>query len=267
MNSEPILQESAVNTGWPMRRVALRVQNLESSITYYENLGLSIVRDERSKETGTVGLGVSTREVLQLRHLPYGKVRQKRSAGLYHFALLLPNDAELGSFIQHCIDQNIPIGGASDHLGTHSLYLSDPEGNGIEVYADGPRERWPHGGGPLAMPTVPLNIDNLLQQAYAFTGFPEELLLGHMHLNVGNLERSKPFYQQFGLNLMIEMPGSADFLSWEGYHHHLGMNLWTGPNAQPTADDVYGIDFFEFHRPELSPTTLQDPDGITVVVS
>lgn len=267
MSSEPILQEIAVNTGWPMRRVALRVQNLARSIAYYEQLGLSVVKDERGKENGTVGLGVGTREVLQLRHLPNGKQRQSRSAGLYHFALLMPDDAELGSFLQYCIEQRISIAGASDHLASQSLYLSDPEGNGIEVYADRPREGWQYSGGTLVMKTLPLNIDNLLQQAHTFKGFSEGLRLGHMHLNVSNLERSMSFYQQFELNLMMEVPGSANFLSWEGYHHHLGINVWTGPHAQPTADDVYGIDFFEFHRPDLSPTTLQDPDGITVVVS
>ncbi len=267
MNSEPILQEVAIDTDWPVRRVALRVQNLARSIEYYTQLGLSVIRDESGQENGTVGLGAGTREVLQLRHLPNGKPRQRRSAGLYHFALLLPDDAELGSFLQHAIEQRIPISGASDHLVSQAIYLSDPEGNGIEIYADRPREQWQFSQGKLSMGTLPLNIDNLLEQARSFERFSAGLRLGHMHLNVGSLARSTSFYQALGLNLVIGLPGSADFLSWEGYHHHLGINVWTGPNAQPTADDVYGIDFFEIHRPELSPATLQDPDGITVVMS
>jgi catechol 2,3-dioxygenase len=267
MNSEPILQEIAINTSWPLRRVALRVQNLARSIEYYTQFGLSVVRDESGQENGTVGLGVGTQEVLQLRHLAQGKPRQRRSAGLYHFALLLPDDAELGAFLQHCIEQRIPIAGASDHLVSQALYLSDPEGNGIEVYADRPREGWQFNQGLLVMDTLPLNIDNLLQQAKPFKGFSTGLRLGHMHLNVGNLERSMSFYQALGMNLMIGIPRQADFLSWDGYHHHLGINTWAGPNASPVTDDVYGIDFFEIHRPELSPATLQDPDGMTVVVS
>src|ERR1700730_15941308 len=168
MNSEPILQEIAINTSWPLRRVALRVQNLARSIEYYTQFGLSVVRDESGQENGTVGLGVGTQEVLQLRHLAQGRPRQRRSAGLYHFALLLPDDTELGSFLQHCIEQRIPIAGASDHLVSQALYLSDPEGNGIEVYAYRPREGWQFNQGSLVMDTLPLNIDNLLQQAKSF---------------------------------------------------------------------------------------------------
>src|SRR6266568_6825388 len=217
MNSEPILQEVAIDTDWPVRRVALRVQNLERSIAYYTQLGLSVVRDESGQENGTVGLGAGTQEVLQLRHLPNGKSRPRRSAGLYHFALLLPDDAELGSFLQYAIKQRIPISGASDHIVSQAIYLSDPEGNGIEVYADRPREQWQYSQGSPVMNTLPLNIDNLLQQAQPFKSFSEGLHLGHMHLNVGSLERSTSFYQALGLNLVIGLPGSANFLSWEGY--------------------------------------------------
>src|SRR6266567_8331483 len=179
MNSEPILQEVAIDTDWPVRRVALRVQNLARSIEYYTQLGLSVIRDESGQENGTVGLGAGTREVLQLRHLPNGKPRQRRSAGLYHFALLLPGEAELGSFLQHAIEQRIPLAGASDHLVSQALYLSDPEGNGIEVYADRPRESWAWENGQISMDTQPLNAPELLKQAGPFEGFAAQSRLGH----------------------------------------------------------------------------------------
>jgi catechol 2,3-dioxygenase len=260
------VQQDETITSWPLRRVGLRVQDMERCLDYYTRLGFSIVRDERVQESGSVGLGVGTREILQLRPLANGQIRPPRTAGLYHFALLVGDEVELGSFLQHCIDQGIPLDGASDHLVSQALYLSDPEGNGIEVYADRPREQWQFQGGQLRMDTVRLNAPNLLKQAGTFPGFSARLRLGHMHLNVGDLERTTPFYQALGMNLMIGIPGQAYFLSWDGYHHHLGINVWAGRNAQPEEPDMYGLDFFEIHRPELAPTTLQDLNGVNVVV-
>lgn len=249
---------------WPLRRVGLRVQDMAGSIEYYSRLGLSIVSDEREQGNGAVGMGVDGRELLHLRTLPGGRPRPAHTAGLYHFALLVGNEAELGSFLRHCIDQRIPLDGASDHLVSQALYLSDPEGNGIEVYADRPRSQWSYPNGQLSMGTLQLNAQALLRQAHDFSGFSARLRLGHMHLNVGNLERSLPFYQELGMQLIVSIPGQANFLSWDGYHHHLGENLWNGRNVAPVAPDVYGLDFFEIHRPELSSVTLYDADGVSV---
>jgi catechol 2,3-dioxygenase len=254
-------------TSWPLRRVGLRVQDLSRSIEYYTKLGLSIVRDERAAGSeGGVGMGVGTHELLSLRPLPGGRPRAARTAGLFHFALLVGDDAELGSFLQHCLEANIPLAGASDHLVSQALYLTDPEGNGIEVYSDRPREQWQYQNGNVLMDTLPLNARKLLEQAGPFEGFSERLRLGHMHLNVGNLDRSQKFYEGLGLNLMVGWADQADFMSWNGYHHHLGLNVWAGRDVAPVEADVYGIDFFELHRPDLAPTTLQDPDGMTIVV-
>lgn len=256
---------------WPLQRVGLKVQNLVACLDYYTRLGFSIVRDER--ERGTVGLGVGGKEILSLRTFAGGRSRPTRTAGLYHFAILLPNDAELGSFLQHCIEQHIPIDGASDHLVSQALYLSDPEGNGIEVYADRPRDQWtwtPNTAGnasSIEMATLPLKTEALLQQAGAFTGFSAETCLGHMHLNVGNLDVSMAFYQKLGMDLTVGLFDSARFLSWDGYHHHLGINVWAGRNARPVEPDVYGIDFFELSHPGLTAGTFVDPDGVKVVVT
>ena len=260
------LQES-VQT-WPLRRVGLRVQDIATSVDYYTRFGLSIVRDERDQQSGgSVGLGVGTQEILSLRAFAGGHPRPPHTAGLYHFALLVPNEVELGSFLQHCIDQHIPLAGASDHLVSQALYLSDPEGNGIEVYADRPRETWQSSNGQLVMDTIRLNAPALLRKAQSFYGFSQGLRLGHMHLNVGNLESSMAFYKTLGMNLMVGLAGQADFLSWDGYHHHLGINLWNGRNARPVEPGAFGIDFYEIRRAGLQPATLQDPDGVTVIVS
>jgi catechol 2,3-dioxygenase len=262
---EVALHESAQT--WPLRRVGLRVQDIAASVDYYRRFGLSILRDERDQQGGSVGLGVGSQEILSLRAFPGGHPRSPRTAGLYHFALLVPDEVELGSFLQHCIDQHIPLAGASDHLVSQALYLSDPEGNGIEVYADRPRETWQFHDGQLVMDTIRLNASALLRKAQPFDGFSQGLRLGHMHLNVGNLERSMTFYQALGMELMVGLAGQADFLSWDGYHHHLGVNLWNGRNARPVEPGAFGIDFYEISRAGLQPATLHDPDGVTVIVS
>lgn len=267
MNTNMPSEQGASIQEWPLRRVGLRVQDMARSIDYYTRLGFSLLRDGRETEgEGSVGLGVETQEILQLRPLAGGKPRPRGNAGLFHFALLVADEGELGSFLQACLDRQIPLAGASDHLVSQALYLTDPEGNGIEVYADRPRAQWQYTEGRLQMDTLPLDAPNLLKQAQDFTGFSPQLRLGHMHLNVGDLERSMPFYQNLGMNLITSYAGQANFLSWDGYHHHLGINIWAGRNARPVEPNMYGIDFFEIHRPELSPTTLQDADGVTVII-
>ncbi|HLX59501.1 MAG TPA: VOC family protein [Ktedonobacteraceae bacterium] len=259
------LEESAQT--WPLHRVGLRVQDIAACVDYYTQLGFTIIRDERDQQGGgSVGLGVGAQEILSLRAFPGGHPRPRHTAGLYHFALLVGDEVELGSFLKYRIDRHLPIDGASDHLVSQALYLNDPEGNGIEVYADRPRETWQFSNGQLNMGTLPLNAPALLQKAQPFNGFSTRLRLGHMHLNVGNLERSMAFYQPLGMNLMVGMAGQADFLSWDGYHHHLGINLWAGRNVPPVEPDVYGIDFYEIKREGLAPATMQDPDGVTVIV-
>jgi catechol 2,3-dioxygenase len=265
-DKEVSLDETAQT--WPLRRVGLRVQDITASVDYYTQLGFAIVRDERDQQGGgSVGLGVGSQEILSLRALPGGHPRQQRTAGLFHFALLVGDEVELASFLKHRIDHHLPIDGASDHLVSQALYLSDPEGNGIEVYADRPRETWQFTqDGQIQMSTLRLNAQALLQKAQPFNGFSTSLRLGHMHLNVGSLERSMDFYQTLGMNLMVGMASQADFLSWDGYHHHLGVNLWAGRSVPPVAPDAFGIDFYEIKREGLTPATLQDPDGVTVIV-
>lgn len=260
-------QSVEVTQTWPLRRLGLKVQDLSTCLDYYTRLGFSIVRDEGNQDAGaTVGLGVGTREILSLRALPGGRPRPPHTAGLFHFAILLSDEAELGSFLQHCLEHRIPIGGASDHIVSQALYLSDPEGNGIEVYADRPRESWEWSGGRIAMDTLRLNTAALLKQARSFDGFSAQTRLGHMHLNVGDLDRSMAFYQGLGMGLTTDLYDQARFLSWGGYHHHLGINLWAGRNVRKVEPDVYGLDFFEISRQGLTSGTFEDPDGVKVIL-
>ena len=207
-------------------------------------------------------------ELLTLRHTPDAPVRKPHTAGLYHFALLLPTEADLGSFLRHSVEgHGVRIDGASDHLVSQALYLNDPEGNGIEVYADRPRAEWSYTNGQVQMDTLRLKSKELLAKAQDFHGLSDSTILGHMHLNVSNLNESIAFYQQtFGLDLMVNLYDQAGFVSWDGYHHHLGLNTWTGPNATRHEPDVSGLEFFELAHPDLQPGTYQDPNGVTIIV-
>jgi catechol 2,3-dioxygenase len=256
-----------MSQSWPLKRVGLRVRDLETTLAYYQQLGLAIVRDERAE--GIIGLGADQLELLTLRHTPNARPRAAHTAGLYHFALLLPSETDLGTFLHHSLREGgVRIDGASDHLVSQALYLNDPEGNGIEIYADRPREQWPSTNGRPTMDTLRLNVEALLARAQDFHGLPGGTILGHMHLNVGNLEKSLAYYQQtFGLELMVNLYQQAGFVSWDGYHHHLGLNTWNGLNATRHKADVCGLDFFEIARPGLQPGTYEDPDGVTVVVT
>lgn len=257
-----------MSQSWPLKRVGLRVRDLSTSIAYYERLGLVIVRDERA--SGTVGMGTADgQELLVLRHTPEARPRPRHTAGLFHFALLLPDEAALGTFLHHSLEGGgARIDGSSDHLVSQALYLNDPEGNGIEIYADRPREQWLMINGQPTMDTLPLKTEALLAQAGDFAGLPTGTILGHMHLNVGNLDESVAYYERaFGLELKLNLFHQASFVSWDGYHHHLALNIWSGPNATRHEADVSGLDFFEIARSNLQPGTFQDPNGVTVIVS
>lgn len=252
---------------WPLKRVGLRVRDLSASIAYYERLGLTLVRDDRAE--GNVGLGAGGQELLALRHTPHARPRPQKTAGLFHFAILVPSETALGTFLQHSMQgDGVPIDGSSDHLVSQALYLNDPEGNGIEVYADRPREQWSMKNGQPMMDTLPLKTEALLAKAGKFSGFPAGTILGHMHLSVSDLDESIAYYERtFGLELQLNLYRQAGFISWDGYHHHLAVNTWNGPNATRHEADVSGLDFFEIARPDLQPGTFQDPNGMTVIVT
>jgi catechol 2,3-dioxygenase len=155
-------------------------------------------------------------------------VPRRGRLGLYHFALLLPDRAALGRFVAHLAALGVRAG-ASDHLVSEALYLNDPDGLGIEVYADRPRHAWRMNGSILAMATDPLDLDDLVRAAAgaAWTGAPRGTRIGHLHLHVGGLERAAAFYHTgLGLDrITLDFPGAL-FLSAGGYHHHLGTNTW-----------------------------------------
>jgi catechol 2,3-dioxygenase len=223
--------------------VALTVTDLDRSTRWYETaLGLRLHR--RDADAGTAALGDGTEDVLLLTE-DRAAGQPRRHAGLYHYALLFPTREELARAALRLAATRTPIQGASDH-GTHeAIYLPDPDGNGIELAADRPREQWPtpeeefSGGGPR-----PLDFDALLA-----TVTDEEpsaqvrpgLRMGHVHLHVSDIDQGLAFYRDvLGFEVWALLP-SAAFVAAGGYHHHLGFNTWRGEGVGPQPAGIVGL--------------------------
>jgi catechol 2,3-dioxygenase len=213
--------------------VTLQVADLPRSLDYYQQvLGLSVL--DRSLDTATLGTEGS-RELVRLHARRAIRPAPRGGAfGLYHFAVLLPERAALGRFAAHLSRLNIRSGTA-DHLVSESFYLSDPDGLGIEVYADRPRETWKTRGREIAMTVDPLDVAGLIAAADPgdWESAPVATTIGHMHLHVGDLDRSEAFYHSaLGFDKTLWSFPGALFFAAGGYHHHLATNTWSvGPAA------------------------------------
>jgi catechol 2,3-dioxygenase len=188
-----------------------------------------------------VRLGVEHGEPLvELIGDPDAPSAPARARGLVHLALLVPDRPSLAQSIHRVIDSGWNFTGASDHFVSEAMYLDDPEGNGIELYRDRPRDEWDYDGGELRMGTVPLDLDDLLKETErgdTGNGMPPGTTMGHVHLKVAEIPGSGAFYEGLlGFDVTVRSYPSALFLSAGGYHHHLGMNIWAsaGTPAPPT---------------------------------
>ncbi len=208
--------------------VRLQVADLERSIGYYGRvLGL------RSTARGAAGATLAAQgdetPLVELKELRGATpVPRRGRLGLYHFALLLPDRAALGSFVTHLRALG-EYAGSADHLVSEALYLTDPDGLGIEVYADRPRSSWRMQGETLVMAVDPLDLNDLVRAAEGrpWAGAPAGTRMGHIHLHVGDLQSASAFYHAgLGLDrIVLSLPGAL-FMSAGGYHHHLGTNTW-----------------------------------------
>lgn len=214
--------------------VRLVVRDLDRSLRYYqERIGLRLLRNE----DGTAALGANESELLTLVEQPDALPVQRGRTGLYHFALLTPDRVALSRVLNHLIATQTPIDGASDHGVSEALYLSDPDGHGIEIYRDRPQREWPFVKGSLGMTTDPLDVRGLAAADRTRTpweGIDPRTVMGHIHLHVADLAAAERFYVDLlGLDLMQRFGGQAAFVSAGGYHHHLGLNTWAGIGAPP----------------------------------
>ncbi len=222
--------------------VQLQVADLDRSLDYYQNvLGLRLL-DRSAGDQAHATLGAYGDEAPLVRlHERRGvaPVPHQGLLGLYHFAILLPDRAALGRFVAHLAETGARAG-ASDHLVSEALYLRDPDGLGIEVYADRPRSSWTATDRQIRMTTEPLDLAAVVAAAggVRWTGLPTGTRMGHVHLHVGDIDQASRFYHAaLGLDRMVWSYPGALFLAAGGYHHHLGLNTWAGPRARTPGDD------------------------------
>jgi catechol 2,3-dioxygenase len=217
--------------------VRLQVADLDRSLRFYARvLGLCVIRGDA--ESVSLGPHGEDREIVHLRQLTSARPVPKRGLlGLYHFAILLPDRASLGRFVAHLAE----IGeraGMSDHFVSEAVYLTDPDGLGIEVYADRPRDAWRYDERQLYMTTNHLDVEDLVRCAGGerWTGMPPGTVLGHVHLYVDDIDKAAAFYHDaLGFDKVVWSYPGALFLSAGGYHHHLGTNTWA-KGAPPATD-------------------------------
>jgi catechol 2,3-dioxygenase len=240
----------------PMRvgQVTLRVRNLDLVADYYRDaIGLTVMQ---RTPTGA-RLGAGGVPLLDLSRRANAPAEPRNAAGLYHTAFVMPTRKDLARWLVHAASNKVPLSGFADHLVSESVYLDDPEGNGIEVYADRAPENWKWDGATVAMATDPLDIDGLLTLTNSripdYAGAPEGLRIGHMHLRVGDLEQADRFYGGvIGFDPTRRRTGAA-FLSSGRYHHHLGINVWQSAGAGRRDDAATGLAWFslEVAKPEM----------------
>jgi catechol 2,3-dioxygenase len=221
-------------------RVRLQVADLDRSIAYYETvIGLRVL--ERTGNVATLGPQSGDNTLVELRAKPGVRVVARRGQiGLYHFAILLPDRASLGRLIAH-LSALGEYAGMSDHLVSEAIYLHDPDGLGIEVYADRPRTEWKMADGQLAMAANPLDLQDLARAAAGvpWSGAPAGTVIGHVHLYVRDLDEASAFYHEaLGLDKIAWSLAGALFMSAGGYHHHLGTNTWAAGAPLATDDDA-----------------------------
>lgn len=224
--------------------VRLNVADLELMLRFYENIiGLRVLDHAAASAT----LGVGETPLLELAHTPERK-RYQGTTGLYHFAILVPTRRDLALSFRHLLQQQVRLQGASDHMVSEAVYLADPEGNGIEIYRDRPRADW-YRNGQFQMSTLPMDAEGVLNELYRdpspWQGLPAGTVMGHIHLHVADVREAATWYQErLGMEMMLDV-GSAAFLSYDGYHHHIGINNWGVRSAAP--DDALGLEDFDLH--------------------
>ncbi|GKU76339.1 VOC family protein [Paenibacillus sp. L3-i20] len=233
--------------------VKLKVSDLERSLTFYQEVvGFRIFRqDDRIAKLTADGETV----LLVLEEVPNATVVPRRSAsGLYHFAILVPTRKALGLSLRKLLDSGIHIGQA-DHLVSEALYISDPDGNGIEIYRDRPRAEWEYDSqGYVKMSSDPIDWDGLLEEAKdsQWQGLQPDTTIGHVHFHVGDLHKAKQFYCDalgFDVEADLMRQMGAIFLGAGRYHHHIGLNIWAGAGAPPAPTNGTGIDYFTIVLP------------------
>lgn len=248
MSSGPVRLPADAGIG----AVRLRVADLDRSLDFYAEL-LGFRPLERTKTTASLGVEAGP-PLIRLEAVPGTVRRPPRTLGLYHFAILYPDRRDLGRVLLRCFERRIPFDGFADHDVSEAAYLPDPDGNGVELYADRPRHQWRRAEGEIVMVTEVLNVTGLLRAVDGdpWIGPPAGTRIGHVHLHVGALAPAVAFYRdELGLDVTNARYPGATFLSAGGYHHHLALNTWAAGSG-PAPGDVAGLIDFELDVPDTA---------------
>lgn len=240
---------SAIHPQTAIGAVRLRVADLEGVRDFYEGaIGL-----ETLEQSGSLArLGVAGEPLVELVGAPGAPPRPRRTTGLFHLAIVVPDRPRLGAALRRISAADWELTGASDHLVSEALYTSDPEGNGIEIYRDRPRQDWPRLDGAIQMDTLPLDLPSVLAEADPDDtgGLAPGTRMGHVHLNVADIGDAEAFYADaLGFDVTVRGYPGALFVSAGGYHHHLGLNTWAGEGAPAPPAGSRGLDRFEIAVP------------------
>ena len=218
-------------------RVRLAVSNLARSVAFYRDvIGLALL--SQTGQLAQLGAHGSGYALLELEEIPgVQPIAERSRLGLYHTAFLLPTREDLSSFVRHLWKLGV-LFGAGDHGVSEALYLVDPDGLEVEVYADRPRAQWQYANGRLRMGTQAVRFETLPKVEDSWKGAPAGTTVGHMHFYVGDLQTAAEFYcAGLGLDVTVRIP-SALFTSAGGYHHHVGLNVWAAGSPVASEQDA-----------------------------
>ncbi len=232
----------------------LQISDLQRALHFYKDL-IGFKEIVRQNETAVLSANGDSPAHMLLTARANAKPKPPRTSGLFHVAIRFPNRRELARVFRNLLEHDWPFQGFSDHGVSEALYLADPDGNGIELYADRPRAQWIWRNGAIAMFTEPLDVDHLLREAATDTSRQYEIHpqtdIGHVHLHVSDLDKAEAFYHGvLGLDVTQRSYPGALFVSAGGYHHHVGLNIWAGKGAPPPPPEAVGLISFSLQIPD-----------------
>ena len=244
---------SSIAAGTSLGTVTLTVSDLARSRAFYETaLGLSV----RELDDGGLAFGVpGGADLVRLYGDTSAPALDRRATGLYHLAILYPTRLDLAFALARLAEAHWSLDGVADHLVSEALYLSDPDGNGVELYRDRPREEWSYADGELQMATLSLNLQGLVDELAGAEALqrsvPAATTIGHVHLQVASIPDAEAFYHGvLGFDVMTRGYPGALFVSAGGYHHHLGLNTWHSAGSGPAAPGAVGLRSYEVLLPD-----------------
>lgn len=229
----------------------LKVANIEQSLNFYQDvLGFRVLEQKANQAQLSAG---GMKSLITIEQFENSTPLNPTNTGLFHMAFLVPSRIDLAKVMRHLIDVRYPLQGASDHLVSEALYLADPDGNGIEIYADRDAREWNWQQGQVEMLTLPLNADDLLNEVVenGWEGMPEDTIIGHVHLQATELKKVEEIYTSgFGFDVVTQYGYQALFLSSENYHHHIGLNTWNSAGGSIPEANSIGLKSFTISIPE-----------------